>query len=144
MTTSQVATAVGREEVTCALVCLKTGLVLRFLSDDSALASSMVDVANASPELFGVAHDADWLSLFARFGSEGSKEFREIVLVSPEHVRVMERLPHETDVVLVAVASGVDNVGFVLSAVRRRMLELAETRESGREPAAASKIAERV
>lgn len=135
--TTPTAKATANEDVICALVCLRSGTVLRFLSADAIIPSSMTDVAIASTELFGVALDVDWASLFARFGSEGGREFKEIVLVSPEHVRVMERLPHETDVALVAVAAGVHNVGFVLSAVRRRMLELAEARVSIREPSEA-------
>jgi hypothetical protein len=117
------------DDVAFALVCLRTGIVLRLLACHAALRPSLDDVANASPELFGVVTSADWSSLFARFGSEGSEEFREIVLVSPQHVRVMERLPHQPEVALVAVAAGVLNVGFVLSGVRRKVLELVEARE---------------
>ncbi|MFT3923875.1 MAG: hypothetical protein QM778_15185 [Myxococcales bacterium] len=122
------------EEIAFALVCLRTGIVLRVLADDGSPVSTLSDTANASPELFGVAQSADWAALFARFGSEGGKEFREIVLVSAGSVRVMERLPNEQDVALVAIASGVPNVGLVLSGVRRRMLELAGARGSARDP----------
>jgi|GEM_PF-2854759 len=121
------------EEIAFAMVCLRTGMVLRWLSEGAREGAGMTDVANASPELFAVAQSVDWAGLFARFGSEGGKDFREIVLVSAECVRVMEKVPQERDVVLVAVAAGVQNVGFVLSGMRRRMLELTEARARARE-----------
>jgi hypothetical protein len=120
------------DEVIYALVCLKTGIILRRVSCDAGSRPALDDLANASPELFNVTPDTDWASLFARFGSEDNREFREIVLVSPQQVRVMERMPEQSDVALVAVAAGVVNVGFVLSGVRRKMLELSDSREATR------------
>jgi hypothetical protein len=115
---------VSEAAIAYALVDLKTGLVLDGFGH--AVADPLVEFAAASPEIFAAAKATDWPALFARFGSEGSSEFREFVLVSPTHVRVMQRLPERPQVALVAVASGAQNLGFVLSDVRRKLLQLKE------------------
>ncbi len=112
----------GDTHLSYALVCLRSGLVIADLGGD--LSGEFDEIAAASPELFGTACSGAWESLLARFGQSEVGRFRELVLVSAGHVRVVERLEGRPDVALVALARGMSNVGYVLSALRQKKLEL--------------------
>ncbi|HEY4016889.1 MAG TPA: hypothetical protein VGM06_26330 [Polyangiaceae bacterium] len=107
-----------------ALVCLDTGAVLEVLDDDPS--DPRTDgLAAASSELLRSAPSPDWSLLFARLGShEMSDAIREVILMSPENVYIVERLSDRPDLVLVAVSVGVANLGEALSGIRTRLARL--------------------
>jgi hypothetical protein len=106
-----------------ALVCLKTGMILESF-DQASRNPALQDFAAALPEIFGAAGSANFGAMFARVGSEGSETFREVVLVSSGHVRVMERVVDQPGVALVAVAPRTQPLGLVLAGLRHKLLQL--------------------
>jgi hypothetical protein len=105
-----------------ALICLRTGKLLRSLDDD--LPQPRLDgLADHALELFSA--ELDWPALFTRLGSPTSGEgFRELVLVSAGHVYVIERLSTQPDVALAAVGLAGEGLGLVLSGVHGKLAEL--------------------
>ncbi len=111
-------------EVTYALICLRTGVVLQVL-DGKPSNARLEGLAQAAPELCNSNETADFSLLFARIGSDGrSSHFSEHTLVSPDCVHVIERLRDRPDVALVALGPGAVHLGIVLSGIRRKLREL--------------------
>lgn len=112
-------------DITYALVCLKTGVLLGTPADGSCPSARLSDLADAAPELFRAGTHTDFGALFAPLGSEQSKgPFQEIVFVSANNVHVAQRLLRRPDVALVALSSEIHKLGLMLSGVRARLLEL--------------------
>ena len=110
--------------VVYATVCLRSGIVLDRLGAPGT-GTEVAGWASAAPELFRSDRKAKWAALFARLGGDGGGErFREFILISPEHVHVIEQLSGAPDVALVAVSSARGNLGVLLSAARHRLTEL--------------------
>jgi hypothetical protein len=107
-----------------ALVCLDTGTVLEVLDDDPGDPRAE-GLAAAASELLRSGPSPDWALLFARLGShEMSDSIREVILMSPENVYIVERLSDRPDMALVAVSVGVANLGEALSGIRTRLARL--------------------
>jgi hypothetical protein len=108
-------------DVSYALVCLKTGVVLESFQAGAAIAR-LQDLASAAPELFRAS---DFRALFARLGSElKSDSFQEVVFMSQRCEHVVQRLSKREDVALLAVSVDAKKLGLMLSGVRARMLAL--------------------
>jgi hypothetical protein len=120
------ATVVNGEgnEVVYAAVCLKSGIVLDNLGNPTPTAQ-VAGWAAAAPELFRADQKAKWTALFARLGGEsGSERFREFILVSADHVHVLERIEQSEEMALVVVGPAKANLGVLLSQARQRLIEL--------------------
>jgi hypothetical protein len=112
-------------DITYALVCLKTGALLRTPADGPRPSVRLIDLAAAARELFRAGAHTDFGALFAPLGSEQSKgPFQEIVFMSAHKVHVAQRLLGRPDVALVALSSELHKLGLMLSGVRARLLEL--------------------
>jgi hypothetical protein len=110
-------------EISYALVCLKTGALLGDSAASAPLAR-LEDLAAASPELFRAGRPEDLGALFGRFGSEHKGDvFREMVFVSTRAAYVVQRLPHQAQVALIAVSVDPSKLALMLSGVRARVLE---------------------
>jgi hypothetical protein len=125
------ATLVDDADISYALVCLKTGVVLDALRGGAPIAR-MQDLAAAAPELFRSGAPADLGALFARLGSDlQSDSFHEIVFMSQRTAHVVQRLRERPDVALLAVSMDTKKLGLMLSGVRARLLELGASQGAG-------------
>ena len=113
-------------DITYALVCLKTGVLLDACEAGAAPPSArLVDLAAAAPELFRAGTSSDFGALFTSLGSEQSAgTFQEFVFVSAQGAHVVQRLPSHPDTALVALSPEMHKLGIMLSGVRARMLSL--------------------
>ncbi len=107
-----------------ALVRLETGAVLEVLDNDPS--DPRTDgLAAAASELLRTGSSPDWRLLFGRLGTQvASDQLREVILMSPDNVYIVERLSDRPDVALVAVSVGVANLGEALSGIRTRLARL--------------------
>ncbi len=110
---------VAEEDIQYDLVCLQTGAVLEVLDGEAAHPRTEA-LAAAASELLRAGHTPDWSLLLGRLGSQESNTgFREIVLISPDHVHIVERISDR--VALVAVSLSAGNLGEALSGLRDRV-----------------------
>jgi hypothetical protein len=106
-----------------ALICLRSGKVLRAL-DEEVPQPRLASLAGHAPGLLE-GQLVDWPALFERLGSQLDGEaFRELVLVSASHVYVVERLPKQPHVALAAVGLAGEGLGIVLAGVHGKLAEL--------------------
>jgi hypothetical protein len=82
-------------------------------------------LASTLPELFGT-EEAPLLSrLREQLGGEvGRRSVQEIVILSKDHVHVIEPLPKDPGVALLVVTSAAGSLGLVLSRVHAKLSEI--------------------
>ncbi|HET9932470.1 MAG TPA: hypothetical protein VFQ35_17330 [Polyangiaceae bacterium] len=106
-----------------ALACLRTGIVLDLFGANGQEVEAG-QFAAILPELFGASPSADWAAIFERLGAEDGPGFQDIVLLGDDAVHVVQRLVAPAGTALIGVASGTNNVGLVVSLVRKKAAEL--------------------
>jgi hypothetical protein len=125
------ATLIDDADISFALVCLKTGVVLESLHAGTPIAR-MQDLAAAAPELFRSGAGMDLGALFTRLGSElRIDSFQEIVFMSRRTAHVVQRLTRRPDVALLAVSVDAKKLGLLLAGVRARLSALEAVAEAG-------------
>jgi hypothetical protein len=87
-----------------------------------ALAEPLENLAAAAAELLQAGSELHFSALFATLGSrEQSAVFRELTLISPERVYVVQRDLARPETALVAVSPHAGKLGLLLSKIRARL-----------------------
>jgi hypothetical protein len=109
---------------TWAVGCMRTGVLLGPPSS-AAPRAQIENLAATLPELFGTV-DAAWLErIAAQLETEpDARRFGEVLLLSDQHVHVIQPLKHHRGVALLAVSSASNAVGLVLSQVHAQVAAL--------------------
>ena len=110
--------------VTWAVACMRTGVLL----GQPNLAASTAQIENLAatlPEVFSTV-DLGWLDrVAAQLETEpGEHPFGEVLLLSENHVHVIQPLSRHRGVALLAVSSAANAVGLVLSQVHAQVAAL--------------------
>ena len=114
----------GSPNVTWAVACMRTGVLLG--QPNSAYSTEQIEnLAATLPEVFGGV-DQGWLERIAeQLESEpGEHPFGEVLLLSDNHVHVIQPLTKHRGVALLAVSSAANAVGLVLSQVHAQVAAL--------------------
>ena len=109
---------------TWAVGCMRTGVLLGPPSS-AAPRPQIENLAATLPEVFGTV-DAAWLErIAAQLETEPDEHrFGEVLLLSDQHVHVIQPLKHHPGVALLAVSSASNAVGLVLSQVHAQVAAL--------------------
>lgn len=111
--------------LSCALVCVKTGVVLA--SSEASLDPRLEVLAATATELLQVDSSIDFAALLAELeprGGSGRGSFQELVLISTAQVHVVARSRTRPEATLVASAEHTRALGLLLSTVRARLAQL--------------------
>lgn len=111
-------------DLVCAPASLRTGALL-----DEALServrARLEGLAATLPDLFGTLDPTCLDRIAERLGGEpGDATFGEILLLSDKSLHVIQPLPGQPGVALVAECPATSSIGLVLSAIRARVVEL--------------------
>lgn len=119
-----VADDVGAPNVTWAVACMRTGVLLG-QPNFGPLTEQIENLAATLPEVFGTV-DLGWLErIAAQLETEpGQHPFGEVLLLSENHVHVIQPLTRHRGVALLAVSSAANAVGLVLSQVHAQVAAL--------------------
>jgi hypothetical protein len=111
-------------DVAWAVACMRTGVLLGE-GGDGAPTAQLENLAATLPEVFGTA-DPSWLGrIAARLdGGPDSRPFGEVLLLSENHVHVIQPLTKHPGVALLAVSPAANSVGLVLSRVHAQVAAL--------------------
>jgi hypothetical protein len=114
----------GASDLTWAVGCMRTGVLLG--PPSSAGRNPQIEnLAATLPEVFGTV-DAGWLErIAAQLEAEpGEHPFGELLLLSEQHVHVIQPLRKHRGVALLAVSAGANAIGLVLSQVHAQVAAL--------------------
>lgn len=102
-----------------ALVEVRTG---RFVDALPAEAGQLpiAELATALPELFGARGAAARSRIWGEI-QQDQPELVDLVLISPQRVHVLQRLPNEAGTALVSVAHRGASIGWIVSEARSRL-----------------------
>lgn len=111
-------------DFTWAVGCMRTGVLLGPPSSPGP-GPQIESLAATLPEVFGTV-DADWLErIAAQLEAEpGEHPFGELLLLSDQHVHVIQPLRNHRGVALLAVSPAANAVGLVLSQVHAQVAAL--------------------
>ncbi len=114
----------GFAEVEFATASMRTGALL----EDAGAHPKLEGLAATLPDLFGTV-DTGCLDRIAERlgGAAGGHTFAEILVLSEQHVHVIQPLAERPGVAFLAVSPADSSVGLVLSAVRARVAALEES-----------------
>jgi len=112
-----------RADYSYGVASMRTGAL-----DDESVAGParerLMDLAATLPEVFGTADGTRLGRLWERLGGEeGRTSFREVVIISREHVHVIEPLVKRPHSALLTVTSMSSSLGLVLSTVHAKLVE---------------------
>jgi len=114
----------GASDITWAVGCMRTGVLLG--PPSSAGPNPQIEnLAATLPEVFGTV-DAGWLErIAAQLEAEpGEHPFGELLLLSEQHVHVIQPLRNHRGVALLAVSGAANAIGLVLSQVHAQVAAL--------------------
>jgi len=116
--------ASGFAEVECATASMRTGALL----DEAAREHPKLEgLAATLPDLFGTVDTSCLDRIAQRLGGDASGHtFAEILVLSEQHVHVIQPLTRRPGVAFLAVSAADSSVGLVLSAVRVQVAALEE------------------
>jgi hypothetical protein len=119
-----IADDVGAPNVTWAVACMRTGVLLGQPSSGTST-EQIENLAATLPEVFGTV-DLGWLDRIAtQLDTEpGEHPFGEVLLLSENYVHVIQPLTKHRGVALRAVSSAANAVGLVLSQVHAQVAAL--------------------
>ena len=111
-------------DVTWAVACMRTGVLLGEVGHEPPT-PQLENLAATLPEVFGTA-DPSWLGRIAARLDAGtdSHPFGEVLLLSENHVHVIQPLTKHPGVALLAVSPAANSVGMVLSQVHAQVAAL--------------------
>lgn len=116
-------TSAQDDGVSCALVCVKTGVVLA--SSEAGIDPRLEVLAATAEELLQVDSSIDFAALFAELEpGGGTAHFRELVVISATRVHVLSRSRTRPDATLVATTAHTQKLGLLLSTVRKKVAQL--------------------
>ncbi len=123
-TVPKIASDADQLQLTWAVACMRTGVLLGEAGQDPPT-EQLESLAATLPEVFGTA-DSSWLErIAARLDDEASSHpFGEVLLLSENHVHVIQPLTRHPGVALLAVSPAANAVGLVLSHVHARVAAL--------------------
>lgn len=121
---ASLATDVGSLDVTWAVACMRTGVLLGE-AGHAPPTEQLENLAATLPEVFGDT-DLGWLDrIAAQLDAEpGDRPFGEVLLLSETHVHVIQPLTKHPGVALLAVSPAAHSVGLVLSQVHAQVAAL--------------------
>ncbi len=115
----------GLAEVEFATASMRTGALLDESGQDHP---KLEGLAATLPDLFGTVDTGCLDRIAERLGGDaGGHTFAEILVLSEEHVHVIQPLAQRPGVAFLAVSPAESSVGLVLSAVRARVAALEES-----------------
>ncbi len=112
--------AINALEIAYAVATIRTG---RLVGETAAneLGALLEDLAATLPDLFGTVDPSCLERLSDRSGgADGAGTFAEILVISPKHTHVIQRLAQRPGMALLAVSPASGSIGLVLSAVRNQ------------------------
>ncbi|MEO7033476.1 MAG: hypothetical protein ABI548_06360 [Polyangiaceae bacterium] len=112
--------AINALEIAYAVARIRTGaLVEEPVANE--LGALLEGLAATLPDLFGTVDPSCLERLSDRSGgSEGAGTFAEILVISPKHTHVIQRLAQRPGFALLAVSPASGSIGLVLTAVRNQ------------------------
>lgn len=114
----------GFAEVEFATASMRTGALL----DEAGDHPKLEGLAATLPDLFGTVDTSCLDRIAERLGGDaGGHTFAEILVLSEEHVHVIQPLAQRPGVAFLAVSPAESSVGIVLSAVRARVAALEDS-----------------